>query len=88
VSDSRKDGVGGGAHRGGHWGREYWSARCKKVPMGQWGGWTKGLTHREERRAGRNEAARELWFIAGEIPDWMLPLLLENGEELFDYEDE
>ncbi len=58
MARSRKDGVGG--HKRIHRGREYWSARCRKRPMGQWGGWTKALTHREERRAGKREAADAL----------------------------
>ena len=52
MAHSLKDGASGGGHRR-HDGREYWSARCRKAPMGRWGDpEAKRLTHREERRFG------------------------------------
>lgn len=55
MSHSRKDGRKGGAHRGGHWGREYWTAR-PGPRMAPWGSkWAKVETHRAERREAKAE---------------------------------
>ena len=59
MSRSKKDGPGGGAHKSGHPGKEYWSARCHKCPMGTPGRFVKRVTHREERRASKRLAVWE-----------------------------
>jgi hypothetical protein len=54
MSRSRKDGKRGGGHRNTQ-GREYWSSRLHRHGE-EPGRYTKRLTHRKERRQGKQEA--------------------------------
>lgn len=55
MSDSKKDGRRGGGHRNTT-GKEYWKSRL--MSGGECvGRYTKTLTHRKERREGKNECS-------------------------------
>lgn len=82
MARSMKDGRKGGAHRGGHWGKEYWSKR-PGPPMMSPGKDSKRITHRAERARRRKEEYEAMHPRFEEL-DLEEDMLLDYDDEYYD----